>query len=574
MRFGVPQSKPASPGIRLKDRRRSGYGLKDLPSSSDESDRDSSSSSEIESEASESSSDSFMYRGKYGVPSRVPRARTSSLSPTQRNHMEDTVAAIRLRVRHQDPYEEWERKTRIDAFHTARREEAETQSQHHKEQEKLRLQNSKRQADLFAKESETVQAQLSALKIRKQREEQEIMARWQVRERKIWERIDAAIKLEEDRSRVRLEAERKAKEEELKKKKVEEEKRKVEEQRKKEEEERKRKEAEEEKKRNEKEEEDRKKQEEMERVRSEQLMNEAEQRRALGMTFAEDDWKHARATLKQLKAGPMKTVKGNKELKKVWNEQRRKIVPKVGQLTNDAQSIFEISQQIVTFLHPELPREVYYALLSSLSKSILLQAETEVTAEKRSAGPLAQMTINLMSSLEGFTEIFWAKLCQRVGGWPVPISIPPTDVDGPWTDDTRKKAMGYREEEGAADYTMRVTGILRVYFAMMFAQVEQALDRPFATQRYWTYFSRMLGQPSLFASPLSAEILSVALDVGGALAKDIWGTQWIKMLAMVYEGVTTGMTGTGMKIGGDTPDGRAAQVRVQLEVERALRGTS
>ena len=66
----------------------------------------------------------------------------------------------------------------------------------------------------------------------------------------------------------------------------------------------------------------------------------------------------------------------------------------------------------------------------------------------------------------------------------------------------------------------------------------------------------------------------VALDVGGARAKDIWGTQWIKVLAMVYEGVTTGMTGTGMKIGGDTPDGRAAQVRVQLEVERALRGTS
>lgn len=38
----------------------------------------------------------------------------------------------------------------------------------------------------------------------------------------------------------------------------------------------------------------------------------------------------------------MRMVKGNKDLKKLWNEQRRKIVPKVGQLTNDAQSIFEI----------------------------------------------------------------------------------------------------------------------------------------------------------------------------------------------------------------------------------------
>ena len=54
----------------------------------------------------------------------------------------------------------------------------------------------------------------------------------------------------------------------------------------------------EEKKRKEKEEEDKKKQEDMERVRSELLMNEVEQRRALGLTFAEDDWTHARATLK------------------------------------------------------------------------------------------------------------------------------------------------------------------------------------------------------------------------------------------------------------------------------------
>ena len=62
--------------------------------------------------------------------------------------------------------------------------------------------------------------------------------------------------------------------------------------------------------------------------------------------------------MQQLKAGPMKTVKGNKELKKVWNEQRRKIVPKVGQLTNDAQSIFEIVRvlpclDILFFAHPD-----------------------------------------------------------------------------------------------------------------------------------------------------------------------------------------------------------------------------
>jgi hypothetical protein len=43
-------------------------------------------------------------------PKREPR------SPAEQRHVEDTVAAIRLRTRHHDPYEEWEKQTRKDAF--------------------------------------------------------------------------------------------------------------------------------------------------------------------------------------------------------------------------------------------------------------------------------------------------------------------------------------------------------------------------------------------------------------------------------------------------------------------------
>ena len=38
------------------------------------------------------------------------------------------------------------------------------------------------------------------------------------------------------------------------------------------------------------------------------------------------------------------------------------------------------------------------------------------------------------------------------------------------------------------------------------------------------------------------------------------------MLALLYEGVTTG------NIGGTTPEGKAARVRVQLEIERIMSG--
>lgn len=63
----------------------------------------------------------------------------------------------------------------------------------------------------------------------------------------------------------------------------------------------------------------------------------------------------------------------------------------------------------------------------------------------------------------------------------------------------------------------------------------------------------------------------MALDVNGMNAKLTWGAQWIKLLEVLYEGVTTGLFGKpGKLIGGDTAEGVAARVRVQLEIERIM----
>jgi len=55
------------------------------------------------------------------------------------------------------------------------------------------------------------------------------------------------------------------------------------------------------------------------------------------------------------------------------------------------------------------------------------------------------------------------------------------------------------------------------------------------------------------------------LDVGGHLPAQIWGRQWIKLLALLYDGVKSG------KVGGNiTAEGKAARVRVQLDIERVM----
>lgn len=137
-----------------------------------------------------------------------------------------------------------------------------------------------------------------------------------------------------------------------------------------------------------------------------------------------------------------------------------------------------------------------------------MQAETEVTAEKRSAIPLAQVTANLLAALDRFPDVFWAKLCQRAGGWPVPYVIPANDIDGTAFDEaTRVKVLGYRAKEALSEYTTRVAGLMRVYFHILNAPVGQPLDPRFRTYRYWSYFARMLSEPQLLDSPASAEVL-------------------------------------------------------------------
>jgi len=55
----------------------------------------------------------------------------------------------------------------------------------------------------------------------------------------------------------------------------------------------------------------------------------------------------------------------------------------------------------------------------------------------------------------------------------------------------------------------------------------------------------------------------------------VWGNQWVKMLQLLYEGATTGIGGAaGKLLGGQTPEGKAARVRVLLQIERIIQATS
>ncbi|KAG2082364.1 GLE1-like protein-domain-containing protein [Suillus cothurnatus] len=571
MRYGLPRSTSPSPERRSR-RRTSTFGLPS-DSESDFEGPPTDSDSELSSPSS-LSSDSFCYESESQVPPPPPRPKREPRSPAEQRHAEDTVAAIRLRTRYHDPYEEWEKQTRKDAFHTARRAQVQTRLETQSRRTQRNTQELQSLAAMHAEQLAEVQRQLAALQVRQQSEVNKLVSSWQEQDKTFRGRIEGVIRVEEEKLRAKLEAERKAREEAEKKRKEEEERRKAEE-------EAKRKEEEQAQRQREVEAAAKHQEEEKDRLRREKLDAEEQGRAQLGMSLAEEDWVHARETLKNLKAGPMKTVKGNQPLKSKWSAIRRQITPKIGQLTHDIDSVTRITQQLIDIICPSerLPMDIYFAALSSLAKAILLQAETEVTAEKRSAIPLAMVAARLLGTLEGFPDIFFAKLVQRSGGWPVPSVIPSTDSDGTaWNELERTKAMGYRtydkQRETLSDHVMRVSGMMRVYFLILAAPVPQPLDKMFQLPRFWTYFARMIGDERLLETAVAAQVLHAALDVGGMEAKFIWGNQWVKMMELLYEGATTGIGGVaGKLVGGQTPEGKAARVRVQLQIERIMDAT-
>ena len=139
-----------------------------------------------------------------------------------------------------------------------------------------------------------------------------------------------------------------------------------------------------------------------------------------------------------------------------------------------------------------------------------------MTAEKRSAEPLAQVAFRLLDNVDAFPEIFFARLVQRVGGWPIPLIVPRTDHnDAQWeTERARWKAMGYRKSavnddvEGAAEYTIRVAGVMRVYFHILQIRPTQKPLKPmFQAHRLWVWVARLMSKKALLESVVAAQLL-------------------------------------------------------------------
>ena len=103
---------------------------------------------------------------------------------------------------------------------TARKELADTQAHLHELQDRKHAAEQKRLELVHSKQLAEIQSVLDRAKEVQQNEETNLRQTWKLRDKLLWERIEAGIKVEEERLAKRLEEERKVREE---KKRLEEE---------------------------------------------------------------------------------------------------------------------------------------------------------------------------------------------------------------------------------------------------------------------------------------------------------------------------------------------------------------
>ncbi|KAJ3500468.1 hypothetical protein NLJ89_g9779 [Agrocybe chaxingu] len=105
-----------------------------------------------------------------------------------------------------------------------------------------------------------------------------------------------------------------------------------------------------------------------------------------------------------------------------------------------------------------------------------------------------------------------------------------------------RKRRGHREPPGVLEPRL-------VDDAGLLPYPEDSPRAGFQLPKFWSWFARVIGDTRLLLDPVAPQLICTGLDVLGLDAKDVWGQQWLKVLGLLYEGITTGYE-PGKLIGG------------------------
>ncbi|GMM30640.1 nucleoporin [Martiniozyma asiatica (nom. inval.)] len=231
-------------------------------------------------------------------------------------------------------------------------------------------------------------------------------------------------------------------------------------------------------------------------------------------------------------------VKSDPNLKKLVSQQKRKINPKFGQLTNSQSQLTKITGEINQLLSEAKSLKLaYHWLLNFTAKAIVSQAETEVSLNSKMALPLAKLTLNLILLNPELLELLKARLIKKC-----PLIIGYTcDIK---TEEGRKKMGWKRSSDGKFEdenrYTERLSGIMTLFAVMTRLKIDGTfvgvnftqVKHPLPIFNSWTFLARMIDTNPILITPVHFAVVGAWWEACCVEFEMAYRRQAAKLLAL------------------------------------------
>ncbi|GAA99036.1 uncharacterized protein L969DRAFT_84222 [Mixia osmundae IAM 14324] len=270
-----------------------------------------------------------------------------------------------------------------------------------------------------------------------------------------------------------------------------------------------------------------------------------------------EEWQRHRDLMVHIKTQILPLVKANPTWKATCFAEKRQITKRIGQVTNSARDIIQITQDLgATLQRAQATPACYDWLCNHLSKSLIAQAETEITSRREVAFPLARIVLGLiLAGHDRFGSVLMARLVKKCF-W-ITAAFPPKA--SAMTEEEHQKLLGYRPAsagESSIQYASRQAGILTLWAAIVqTSPMEQPPGPARSTEQLalvpkelrpaaaWRWLVLVLKTPLVGLEPIP-QMLHVVLEVAGKTLSEAYGRVFINFLgSLVQDGIKANRAG-------------------------------
>ncbi len=259
--------------------------------------------------------------------------------------------------------------------------------------------------------------------------------------------------------------------------------------------------------------------------------------------------------LERFKLDVLKPVSENQQTKNFCFASKRRITPKVGQVTNSMEHIRRIVGDLKMVFDAAMTEgggEIAQKwCLNFFSKAIVKQAETEVTVKPTSAYPLAFLAISLMKQYPALRDIYIMRIVKKCP-WTVPYLAYDKNTESGRTSLGWKRRQEGKYEE-VTSYIERQSGMFTLWSATTSLKLKAS---PYGIEHGWKFIARLLNarieDPDLRNTAYA--IVASFLDVCGKSFGNMYKGQAVKMIKAIA-----------IWVGPDSKGANAHRLRITVE---------